>query len=107
PVAEAAPRSLATGRRPRLTRRGYTALLGVVVGSIAGTSALTLAQADTGPSVAATQVVVRSGETLEQVASRAAFGRDVTEVAAAIRIANDLPAQAPLQAGEVVVVPGS
>lgn len=106
-AADSVRRPVRGAHRPRLTRRGYTALLGVVVGSIAGTSALTLAQADSGPSVAPTQVVVRSGESLEQVASRAAYGRDVADVAAAIRLANDLPTEAPLHAGDVVVVPGS
>lgn len=93
--------------RVRLTLRGYSVLLGLVVACIAATSALTNASVATAVSVPAAEVVVQPGESLHDVAARAADGRSVDEVLTGIRQANGLPGGAQPEAGEILLVPGS
>lgn len=103
PAEPAAPRR----RSVRLTLRGYAALLGLGVAVIAATSAMSVAGEQAAPAVPTTEVVARPGESIEQVAARAADGRDVGAVAASIRAANGLATGTTIHAGDVLVVPGS
>lgn len=105
----AKPRNAARSRRARvrLTLRGRLAVVALIVGAVAGTSAL--ASADRAATVPAAEVQVAAGDSVSSIAVQTAAGRDVAEVAAAIQAANGLegPADAPLEPGLVVVVPGS
>ncbi|GAB3299270.1 hypothetical protein EK0264_17745 [Epidermidibacterium keratini] len=93
--------------RVRLTLRGRLAVVALIAGAIAGTSAL--AGADRPQTIPVAEVQVAAGDTVSSIAAQAAGGRDVAEVAAAIQAANGLAgsADAPLEPGLVIVVPGS
>lgn len=104
PVRPSAP---ARRGRVRLTLRGYVVALGLGVAALAGISVLSNAHSEAAISVPAAQVVVQPGESLQDVASRAADGRAVAEVAAEIRQANGLTAEMQPEAGEILLVPGS
>ncbi|MFV0533721.1 MAG: LysM peptidoglycan-binding domain-containing protein [Cumulibacter sp.] len=94
-------------RRPSLTLRGRVTIVGLLVGVVAGCSALTLGLAEQARPAESTQVVARSGETVELLAERVADGRDVGDVVDSIRAANGLAVDDVVQAGDVLVVPGS
>ncbi|WP_134323185.1 hypothetical protein [Cumulibacter soli] len=94
-------------RRLSLTLRGRVTVVGLLVGVVAGCSALTLGLSEQPRPAESTQVVARSGETIELVAERVADGRDVGDVAESIRAANGLAIDDAVQAGDVLVVPGS
>lgn len=93
-------------RRLRLTLRGWAAAAVLGVAAVAATSAITIAESPQ-QSAPAAEYVVRSGESVEQLAARAAQGRSVADVESAIRAANGLAEDARLAAGEIVLVPGS
>lgn len=91
----------------RLTRRGQAVVLGllVVLASLASAVLFTTAsRADGAPSGPPPTIVVRPGDTLWDIASRAEPGRNGQEAVDELRRLNDLPDYV-VRPGDVLVVP--
>lgn len=95
----------------RLTARGYTAVLLVVAGLVAGVAAVSQSAGSTLQTTAAamrtTTVVIHEGETISSLAAHRAQGSDPAALADTIRALNGLDnSDVPLP-GDVLVVPAN
>ncbi|MEO6958176.1 MAG: LysM peptidoglycan-binding domain-containing protein [Antricoccus sp.] len=106
-----ATRVRAASRHSRLTARGYTTVLLLVAGLVAGVAAVSQVADSTyqttAASVRTTTVVMHEGETITSLAAQRAQGSDPARLADTIRALNGLAdSDVPLP-GDVLVVPSN